>query len=1445
MTARLRIQDGLQQREVVLPRTSQPIRLGRANDNDIVLYAPVVSAYHAQLIPAADGTYQIVDCASMNGLLFGGQRLEQAHTLADGDTLRIGDPRLGSLVSLTYCNPHHARATPVAGGRVSLDAAQVSYQIGRGGTARTLLHPTTLSLASGMLVAIIGASGAGKSTLLKALCGYQPATAGRVLLNGHDLYANLSRYRSYLGYVPQADTLHGSLTVGQALHFTACLRLPDQTTAAEREARITRALTTVDLLECRHQRIAELSGGQRKRAAIAAELLIEPALLFLDEPASGLDPGLEQSLMYTLRQIADAGCGVVLVTHATENIMQCDQVVLLAQGYPVYCGAPADALSYFELDSLIFADVYSRVEGNIAPEEAMHNTRLKAGYAAWQQAHPNQPAAPAAVLWAHALQQAAAPMPAPLPAPLAVPPHTSWWQQARTLIQRVALLKWQDRRYFWLLVLQAPLIGLVVRWLTPPDALLGTQVAGLTQRGEARELLFTLVLVGIWGGLLNAAREFASNPAILRHDRFNGVRASAAFAARFVLLASLALLQVGMLLGMVLSGVPLPPDAGLVLPLALEVGVTLLLASLAATALGLAVSASAAGVERAISSVPLLLVIQIIFAGMIFPATDGVAAWLSQVTISRPAVDALGASLDLNTFCDLPNDVTALGGRPPVACSVGTLRWRPDPAFADAFTPTADHLLHNWLVLGVLLGLGVLATMLLLWQQYIVRRIPVRRRAPATASLVQLAADDTQPEQPESEPVADVTLPQFANDTTTQPELLPPEHTILMPSQPFVHERESTVPVGNAPPHEVSTVRSDQADTMTHTIAGDTVPTLDMGDEPALASGQAGDGQSPTQMISRYQVMQNLGSRGIFTVYRAYDPVMRRQVAIKVLQQQYCSPLFNARFRQEVGLLAALEHPAIVPVYDYGEIDTQPFMVMQFIDAGSLATRMSGGTLPVQELVPVVDRVAAALDTAHARNIVHQSLKPANILFNTGGQAFLSDFGIHMTADMISDLSQHGVFDANYLSPEQISLIQAMTRQGSDLPLDIPPSSDIYALAAVVFHALTGQPLFPHTSPAQTLAAHLTQPVPDIRERNRQLPVGCQQVFATALAKEPSERYPTASAFAYDLREMARGRWFLSRLAPSEHEARLPLTTATPPSSEVSDSEPPPAPDSPRIGRYLLERPVGQGGMATVYLAYDPLTERRVAIKVLTGQLTGVPAFSVRFRKEAEMVAALEHESIIRVYDLGEHAEQPFIVMQYLPGGTLASRLRGRRMTANEFLPIMERLVAGLQVAHERRIIHQDIKPSNILFNRDGAAVLSDFGIAAVVEASTRRSRRRAFGGTPRYMSPEQAQLLITPNVPALPISPQSDIYSLGVVLFQALAGRVPYEGHSVAEIALAHLHDPIPSIRGYNPQLPTVAQDVLARALAKDPAERYANVEEFMLAVRALADGSWALKRI
>lgn len=1392
--ATLYIDDGQIRRSIALD--SQPLTIGRATDNDIVLPSAVVSAHHACIEPDAHGQYCIRDLGSTNGLLYAGRRLTQAHPLHDGDVLRIGDPKLGSFVSFTFRTTRAQPLTPAATDLIRLQAHDLTYRVGRGANARVLLEATSMRVEGGMLVAIIGASGAGKSTLLKAVCGYEPASGGRVVVNGRDLAANLAVYRTVVGYLPQGDVLYGGLTVAQALRFAGRLRVLGGVGAE----RISEVLELVGLAGMGRRQIGTLSGGERKRVAIAAELLIEPGLLFLDEPASGLDPGRERGLMYVLRQIADGGCGVVVVTHGTEHIMLCDEIVLLARGCPMFVGPPGDALAYFGVESGEFADVYA-----VAGQWAATGVRwdAEAGYEVgggrdepdvlgkWERARPG------------------------------------WWGQVAVLVERTLVLKWSDVRYVGLVVAQAPLIGGLVLLVVPPDALVGVQAAGMTQRTEARELVVALVLASIWVGLLNAAREFAGSPATVRHDWYSGIRASAAVAARLAVLAVLGVVQVGVLVGIVTSRVALPPGVGVVLPLVVEVGVTLVLATWAATTLGLLVSALTIGSERTAVVVPLLLVMQIVFSGMIFPATAGVPAALSHLTISRPAVDAMGASLDLNTYCDLPNDVTADGGKPPIACSIGTLRLRPDPAFVDAFRATPDHLLRNWFALAGIGAACAVGAVLVLWVRGRGLRVPLRWRLRA-AQNDDGGIGDAPRNVSEPEPdVGDQTLPVAASEPAH------PTDATLSP------EPEQTLTVHGEHPPEQTTVRLDQADTVTQDFLGDASLTFDLRGEAGSAAPLP-EQPASTQMISRYLIEQALGSRGIFTVYRAYDPVMRRHVAIKVLQKQYCTAVFNLRFQQEVGSLAALEHPAIVPVYDYGEIDGQPYMVMQFIDAGALQARLSSGPLALKELVPVVDRMASALDAAHVRGIVHQNLKPANILFNAGNSAFLTDFGIQMSAEMITDLSPTGIFDANYLSPEQIGIIQRLRQGDAAETLRVPASSDVYALAAVVLHALTGQPAFPMDDPDETLQADLQQRVPLLRERNRRLPAAIQPVFELALAKDPARRYPTAGAFARDFREMVRGRWFISRLV-SEDPA---LPPAASPPDELAHVPPPPL-DSTRIGRYLIERPVGQGGMATVYLAYDPLTKRRVAIKVLTDQLTGIPSFSARFYKEAEMVAALEHDSIIRVYDVGEHDEQPFIVMQYLPGGTLGKHLRGRRMRVNDVLPILERLVAGLQIAHARLIIHQDIKPSNILFNRDGQAVLSDFGIAAVVEASTRRSRRRSFGGTPRYMSPEQAQVLVTPNDPPPPISPQSDIYSLGVVLFEALTGRVPYDGRSVAEIALAHLQDPIPSVRAINPLLPAYAEQIFQCALAKDPDARYASVDDFAEAVRALADGSWALRRL
>jgi len=175
-----------------------------------------------------------------------------------------------------------------------------------------------------------------------------------------------------------------------------------------------------------------------------------------------------------------------------------------------------------------------------------------------------------------------------------------------------------------------------------------------------------------------------------------------------------------------------------------------------------------------------------------------------------------------------------------------------------------------------------------------------------------------------------------------------------------------------------------------------------------------------------------------------------------------------------------------------------------------------------------------------------------------------------------------------------------------------------------------------------------------------------------------------------------------------------------------------------KIGRYEVERTLGRGGMAVVYLAFDPYIKRQVAVKLLSRQLTADPLFRARFQKEAQVIAVLESPTIVPIYDFGEHEEQPYIVMAYMPGGTLRRRLADGPLEAGQLVQIIERVTQALDTAHAQNIIHRDLKPGNILFNAQGEALLSDFGIAKVIEAAATQTGSGIIG-TPAYMSPEQA----------------------------------------------------------------------------------------------------------
>ncbi|MEI6179519.1 MAG: FHA domain-containing protein, partial [Chloroflexales bacterium] len=689
---------------------------------DIVLDNPSISRFHAQLDLLPDGHFLLRDTGSSNGTFVNGQRITQ-HRLVVGDNIQVGP------FKLTFTGTELERSDQRSALRIS--AHNLAYIVGGQKATKQLLYDVSLVIEPREFVALVGGSGAGKSTLLKALAGVNAPSGGGVRFNGEDLYGHYDSYRTLIGYVPQDDTIHRTLPVNRALAYIGRLRLPTDTSASEIGQRADQALDLMELGEHRLKRVENLSGGQRKRVCIAAELIAEPGVCFLDEASSGLDPGLEKRLMFTLRRLADAGKTVVLVTHATENIAQCDLVAFMSRGRLVFFGPPAEALSFFNINSDNFADIYLKLEGQADPQSQLIQNDLRAEYAAWRTTNPQAAEPPRlAELWEQHFRQSAAYQTyvvarlAQVPAaaqPTAAPTkgrktRFSPWRQMQTLTRRYLDVILQDRRYLLLLLLQAPLIAMLVALVTPRDALTGVLAEGLIQRNEARKLLFMLMTAGLWFGVSNAALEIVKERTIIGREWLANLRVGAYLTSKFATLALLALVQTIALLLIVAAKVDLSLTDAPLLPAVFGLFITLTLTTLAATALGLAMSALSRTAEQSASAIPLLIIPQLLFAGLLFKIDQPLTQILSWFMISRWSMDALGTSVRLMGTCDLPN---IIAGRPacletattdsflPAALSLGEQRW------FIAFTPTAEHLWVLWAILVGFSAAGIAATV---WQ---------------------------------------------------------------------------------------------------------------------------------------------------------------------------------------------------------------------------------------------------------------------------------------------------------------------------------------------------------------------------------------------------------------------------------------------------------------------------------------------------------------------------------------------------------------------------------------------------------------------------------------------------------------------------------------------------------------------------------------------------------
>jgi ABC transport system ATP-binding/permease protein len=621
------------------------VMIGRDQEAEITLDAPVVSRYHARIEQTAQG-HLLTDLNSTNGTFVNGERLTSPHRLTEGDVVQIGPYRLvyeaGALQQY------------VAKGGVRLDGLHVSREVGSRERRKRILNDISLSVYPREFIALVGTSGAGKSTLMKALSGVARAQEGQILVNGDSLYQQFDLYRTMIGYVPQDDILHRELKVADALRYSAQLRLPPDTSSEEIERRIERVLEEVEMLAQKDQVISSLSGGQRKRVSIASELLAEPRLFFLDEPTSGLDPGLEKKMMYLLRRLADGGRTIVLVTHATANITQCDQVCFLTQGRMAYYGPPEQTFDFFGVDTDDYSDVYDCLD-DVNPDAA----RRKATQ--WEETYRRSPEYEQFVLGRQRRLSEAEP--GAVESVERHGPRVNPLRQLSVLTRRYLELVLRDKLLLAVLIAVMPIVGALIVLISKPHWLVGNTAAEIEQQlsaelatgavsatysvaRNAESLIFMLAFAAVLLGIFASVYEIVKEWSVYQRERMVTLRLAPYFLSKILVLGGSALLQCLLLLVVVGLRVDYPTE-GLLLPAPLEMYVTLCLGTFAAVAMGLAISTLVPNVNTVIYVVLVVLMFQMIFGGVIFEL-PGVAEELSSLTLVRWTMEGLGSSVGMD-----------------------------------------------------------------------------------------------------------------------------------------------------------------------------------------------------------------------------------------------------------------------------------------------------------------------------------------------------------------------------------------------------------------------------------------------------------------------------------------------------------------------------------------------------------------------------------------------------------------------------------------------------------------------------------------------------------------------------------------------------------------------------------------------------------------------------
>jgi serine/threonine protein kinase len=585
--------------------------------------------------------------------------------------------------------------------------------------------------------------------------------------------------------------------------------------------------------------------------------------------------------------------------------------------------------------------------------------------------------------------------------------------------------------------------------------------------------------------------------------------------------------------------------------------------------------------------------------------------------------------------------------------------------------------------------------------------------------------------------------------------------------------------------------------------------------------------------IPGYEILDILGRGGMGVVYKARQIKLKRLVALKmIIAGAHAGPEDLLRFRREAEAVAQLQHPNIVQIYEIGDHAGLPYFSLELVDGGSLADHSRDKHLAPDDAAQLVEILARAMQFAHDRGIIHRDLKPANILLSTLSGSMskvtnqsaqpgrstdfgllsslyspkISDFGLAKRLDAHSQHTRSGaiVGTPSYMAPEQAT---------GDVKA-VGPAADIYALGAILYALLTGQPPFKADTPLETALKVVTDEPLLPRELNSAIPQELEAICLKCLEKQPHERYENAEALATDLQNFSLGNRITA--LPVDRTEWMRRWARN-------------------LGYDILEE-LARIGPVQVYKASQVALNRLVALKIIDSSASWKDREGSirRFRREAEALARLRNPHVVQIYDFGDKNGLLYFSMEFVDGGDLATRLRHTSFTPREAAELVSALGFALESVHEQGVIHRNLKPANILLSKDGETKFCDFGfVRQISDASeTFEVAPQAFG-SPCYVAPEQ---LVGRSQD---VGPTTDVYGLGAILYELLARRPPFVFSDSSSETLRTIvsQAPVPPSQ-HNALVPPQLDTICLKCLVKDPRQRYTSATSLGEELKRWLDG-------